>query len=108
MQLLKFIPVPLFALLLVSCGQRKEEQVIKDQEIIPVRVIDLNPSAADADIMASGRFTTDDEVNLSFKTSGVINRIFVKEGDAIHPGQLLATLHLNEVNAQVGQVQAGY
>lgn len=108
MQPFKIVLLSMSAVFLFSCSQKKEEPVIKDQEVIPVKVIALDPSATDADIVASGRFTTDDEVSLSFKTAGVINRIFVKEGDPIHPGQLLATLHLNEVNAQVGQIQAGY
>jgi RND family efflux transporter MFP subunit len=91
-----------------SCAAPSGDKAAKDQDIIPVRLMPLNQSAPGTVIAASGKFTTDDEVYLSFKTGGVINKILVREGDAIKPGQLLATLHLTEINAQVGQVQAGY
>lgn len=108
MQYLKYLTLFLTIPVMVSCGGKQEETALKDTDIIPVKVIPLNRAAAGAAITASGKFTTDDEVYLSFKTGGIINRIMVKEGDAIRPGQLLATLHLTEINAQVGQVQAGY
>jgi multidrug efflux pump subunit AcrA (membrane-fusion protein) len=53
----------------------------------------------------SGQFTTDDEVMLSFKTTGIINKIYVKEGDAIQRGQLLATLNLTEIDASLEQAR---
>lgn len=91
-----------------SCAAKQTDKAGKDQDIIPVRLMSLNQAASGTVIAASGKFTTDDEVYLSFKTGGIINKILVREGDAISPGQLLATLHLTEINAQVGQVQAGY
>ena len=56
----------------------------------------------------SGQFTTDDEVMMSFKTTGIISKIFVKEGDAIKKGQLLATLNLTEIDASLQQAQLAY
>ena len=47
------------------------------------------------------------EAKPSFKTGGVINRTFVKEGDMVKKGQLLATLMLDEINAQVRQAEEG-
>jgi RND family efflux transporter MFP subunit len=77
-------------------------------ETIPVRIIELQKRNIQIPIHASGQFTTDDETNLSFKTGGVIDRIFVKEGDRVKRGQLLATLNLTEINAQVSQAKLGY
>ena len=37
---------------------------------------------------------------LSFKTGGLIQRISVEEGDEVKAGQVLATLDLEEINAQ--------
>ena len=59
-------------------------------------------------IPVSGQFTTDDEVMMSFKTTGIINKIFVKEGDAIKKGQVLATLNLTEIDAGLQQAQLAY
>ncbi len=43
------------------------------------------------------------EARLSFKIGGIISKIYVKEGEAVTKGQLLATLDLTEINAQVQQ-----
>ena len=59
-------------------------------------------------IPVSGQFTTDDEVMMSFKTTGIISKIFVKEGDAIKKGQLLATLNLTEIDASLQQSQLAF
>jgi RND family efflux transporter MFP subunit len=89
-----------------SSGKTKNK--IAAGETIPVRIIELQKSNVHTPIHASGQFTTDDETNLSFKTGGVIDRIFVKEGDHVKKGELLATLNLTEINAQVSQAKLGY
>ncbi len=93
---------------IAGCSTKKEDASIPDKDIIPVKVISLSKENVQKTISASGQFTTDDETYLSFKTGGVINRIFVKEGDAIKKGQLLATLNLAEINAMVQQAKTGY
>ncbi|QNK62843.1 efflux RND transporter periplasmic adaptor subunit [Pedobacter sp. PAMC26386] len=77
-------------------------------DTIPVKIMKLNQESNNAAIAVSGQFTTDDEVMLSFKTGGIINSLLVKEGDAVKKGQLLATLNLTEINAQVQQAQLAY
>lgn len=96
------------ALALASCGEKQEEKKTMDADIIPVRVMDLQATGGGADISTSGQFTTDDEALLAFKTGGVINKIYVKEGDAIQAGQLLATLNMTEINAQVAVARTAY
>ncbi len=59
-------------------------------------------------VVSSGMITSGKEARLSFKTGGVISRMYVKEGDVVHSGQLLATLNMTEVNAQVTQLQSAY
>jgi RND family efflux transporter MFP subunit len=88
-----------------ACNNPKEKSTAPGAEVIPVKLLPLKQSAASNTVVASGRFTTDDEALLSFKIAGVINKIYVKEGDAIHTGQVLATLNLTEINAQVSQAQ---
>jgi RND family efflux transporter MFP subunit len=77
-------------------------------EIIPVKTIPLKQYNAVTTINVSGQFTTDDEVMLSFKTTGIINKIYVKEGDAIQKGQLLATLNLTEIDASLEQARLAF
>lgn len=75
---------------------------------VSVRVISLTKSATTGSITASGKLTTDDETTLSFKTAGVVNAVFVKEGDQVKRGALLATLDLTEVNAQASLARHSY
>lgn len=86
-------------------GGDKREKAIIQQDTIPVKVISLVEEDTDAQIVTSGYFTTNDETVLSFKNGGVINRIYVKEGDKITKGQLLATVNPTEIGSQVEQVQ---
>jgi len=95
-------------LFMASCGDDTKAGNIPPAEVIPVKVLPLSQTSGNADIQLSGQFTTDDEVMLGFKTGGIINNILVKEGDAVKQGQLLATLNLTEINAQVQQAQLGF
>ncbi len=90
-------------LLLLSCGNNPSQNEVVREDIIPVKLQELEQGSDGLAVHASGMFTTDDETILSFKTGGVINRVFVKEGDAVKAGQLLATLNLTEVNAGTQQ-----
>jgi len=47
-------------------------------------------------------------MRLSFKTSGLIEQINVEEGDEVKPGQVLATLDLEEINAQQQRAASNY
>jgi RND family efflux transporter MFP subunit len=99
----------LFMLLLPGCGK---EQVLsnlpKSIDAIPVKVVLLNRAEVSGSVHSSGQFTTDDETMLSFKTGGIVDRIYVKEGDKIRKGQLLAILDLTEISALVNQTQIAY
>lgn len=100
----------LAAVLTISaCGSHKTDTAgIGNQDTVPVKVMPLQVEDASHAITASGQFTTNDETFLSFKNGGIINRILVKEGDAVHQGQLLATVNQTEISAQVQQVNLAY
>jgi membrane fusion protein, multidrug efflux system len=93
-------------IVLHSCSSKASEPKIKEAEKpIPVKLISIKEEAADNIIHVSGYLSTQDEVKLSFKTGGVIEKIFVKEGDKVRKGQLLASIKSTEISAQVQQVQ---
>lgn len=81
---------------------------VKIKEEIPVKVMTLTQQEISPVTQTSGLFTTDDETLLAFKTGGVIEKIYVKEGDPIKKGQLLAALNLTEIEAQVAQAKLAY
>ncbi len=95
--------------LLQACSTGNGNDPIQQvDDAIPVSTIPLQKEAIDVEIQTSGLFTTDDETNLSFKTGGIIEKIYVKEGDAVKKNQVLATLNLTEIAAQVKQAKLGF
>jgi membrane fusion protein, multidrug efflux system len=58
-------------------------------------------------IKVLGIVTSDKEAKPSFKTGGVIAKTYLKEGDIVKKGQLLSTLVMNEIDAQVRQAEEG-
>lgn len=97
---------PLFiatiALVISSCG-KSDKQDKQAVEVIPVSLLAISSNTNTLPIMTSAKLTTDDEVSLSFTTSGIIDNILVKEGDAVSKGQLLATLNTTEARAREQQ-----
>jgi len=91
-----------------SNSNKKNETIARATEVIPVRVMAITQQELQPVVQTSGLFTTDDETLLSFKTGGIIEKIYVKEGDAIRKGQLLATLNLTEIEAQVAQARLAF
>ncbi|WP_293916626.1 MULTISPECIES: efflux RND transporter periplasmic adaptor subunit [unclassified Sphingobacterium] len=99
----------LVALSFSACGNHKKEtSTMADQDTIPVKIMMLQMEDANHAIQSSGQFTTNDETFLSFKNGGIINKIYVKEGDPVHKGQLLASVNQTEISAQVQQVTLSY
>jgi RND family efflux transporter MFP subunit len=102
------IPALLLSLLLASCGSKeKTTNEIPKAEIIPVKLESIQAMNSNEEIHVSGQFTTDDETYLSFLSGGIIQKLFVKEGDKVRKGQLLATLDLTLVKATVSQAKLG-
>lgn len=93
-----------------SCGNSngKNEAAERASEVVPVRVMDIAQQELKPVIQTSGLFTTDDETYLAFKTGGIIEKMYAKEGDAIRKGQLLAALNLTEIEAQVAQARLSF
>lgn len=105
-----YILLVLLAATIASCGEKTAaSQQTQAEDIIPVKLLSLNGQLVTTPTLAvSGQFTTDDETMLSFKTGGIIQQLYVKEGDAVKQGQLLASLNPTEINAAVQQAQLNF
>ncbi|MCL7986492.1 efflux RND transporter periplasmic adaptor subunit [Sphingobacterium sp. lm-10] len=90
-----------------SCGHAQREVAIPVEDTIPVTLLSLRQLDADEIIEATGVFTTDDETVLGFKNGGVIQQIYVKEGDPVRKGQRLASVQATEIDTRAGQVNVG-
>lgn len=101
---------PIFFVLLLctlACGKRGKEQkqAIVVDDVIAVRTEPVMKANAENHIVASGLVGSSTEARPSFKTGGIIEKIYVKEGQNVAKGQLLASLNLTEINAGVQQAQ---
>ena len=100
----------LISVTLTSCtdGKSGTPKIVKKNTAVPVRIIELESAEQQAKVKTSGKITTDNETYLAFKSGGVIDKIFVHEGDAVKKGEVLVTLDMREINAIVSQARLGY
>ena len=102
---IQFLIIGTITITMFSCSEKKQVESAVINDTIPVKVMSVKPEQVSTIIETSGLFTTEDETILSFKTGGIVENVFVKEGDAIKNGQLIATLNMTEIKAQVQQTK---
>lgn len=93
----------------VACKENKIEEKEKAQtDEVSVRLTTVQRVIASDPIIASGIVSSSSEARLAFKTGGIIEKIYVNEGDQVRKGQLLAKLNMTEINAQVNQANEAF
>jgi RND family efflux transporter MFP subunit len=91
-------------LVLFSCKEKeKAKNPLEEGDVIPVKISSVAALGLPKKINATGLVSTENEAKYSFKIGGVINRIFVDEGQFFRKGQLLATLNSTEISAGLMQ-----
>ena len=91
-------------ILFISCGKKQTATAGTDDAVI-VKTQPVMVEGQVSKLQYAGKIETSSQANLSFKVGGIISRIYVKEGDVVSRGQLLATLDMTEINAQVQQAK---
>ena len=93
------------ATIIISCGKKKHTENGNgfSAETIAVKTAPVKSNDAPAVITATGLITTANEARYAFKIGGVVEKIYVSEGQFFKRGQLLATLKLTEIDAQLSQ-----
>lgn len=66
----------------------------------------VRPRLLTDEIIVSGRLLPDEEVNLSFETSGKIVNIYFSEGSKVKKGELLAKVNDGPLQAQLKKLEA--
>ncbi|MGM9506387.1 efflux RND transporter periplasmic adaptor subunit [Larkinella sp. GY13] len=111
MKVIQYFLIMLLAGGLWACGTKAEESQEKkptaqtDDTAIPVKLTKVESVVRSEPVVASGLVSSSEEAKLSFKIGGIIQKTYVDEGQTVRKGQLLATLNLTEINAQVSQAQ---
>jgi len=92
-----------------ACSKKEETKSEKvnfsDETITPVQLAKVERVVRSEAIVASGLVASSEEARLSFKIGGVIQKIYVTEGQKVHKGQVLALLNMTEIDAQVSQAK---
>ncbi|GLS92106.1 hemolysin D [Psychromonas marina] len=104
--------IPLSLCFLSACAQ---EVIPPEKSLRSVEVLSLHSESYYAKKQFSGVIQSVQSSDLSFRVPGVIEKIYVKEGQAVKKGQLLAHLdphdfnvHLSELNARNEEAEAAY
>ncbi|GAB4028302.1 efflux RND transporter periplasmic adaptor subunit [Spirosoma koreense] len=111
MKLQQLLYSVLLAAALWSCGSKAGQGSAEkpaegpDESVVSVKLAPVSTVVRAEPVVASGLVSSAQEARLSFKVSGIINQMLVEEGQPVRKGQLLATLDLTEINAQVSQAQ---
>ena len=105
---MKQIIILIVLTVLISAGCRNEAVKTTSPEITGVRITKVAPETISIPVHSSGILMSSEEMRLSFKTGGIIEKIRVKEGDQIKKGDILAILNLSEINAQVNLARNGF
>lgn len=102
------IPTLALSLLLASCGEPPSTDEIKKETVAKtINTVKAEPVKYRHTVFATGRLSSSEEAKLSFKTGGIVKKIYVREGQQVRKGQLLAELELDEIRAQSQQAQIG-
>ena len=90
--------------LIMSCSNKATEaDTTTGEDKIQVKTTAAKAVEYADQIKGTGRLAFNNEYKMSFKTGGIVQTIYVKEGQRVKAGKLLATLKLNEVAAKTSQ-----
>jgi RND family efflux transporter MFP subunit len=96
------------AISLMACKKNKNaETKLPASKTISVKTFQLQQSQGVVKINSTGMLTTENEAKYAFKIGGVIDRIFVNEGQFFKKGSLLAKLKIDEIDAGFTQAKLG-
>lgn len=78
----------------------------KQNRALNVKAVILSPTTISDEFFVSGSILPDEEVDLSFETSGKITDIFFKEGTQVSKGDLLAKINDAPLQAELNKLKA--
>jgi multidrug efflux system membrane fusion protein len=92
-----------------GCGSSETTTLINQKDsLIAVETADVTFREISFPIHTAGIVALKEEIKLSFKVGGIIEKIYVEEGETVIKGQVMAELDLSEIVAQVNIARSGY
>ncbi len=105
------VPVVVAAVLL-TCSQQAEKTesapALIDEAAVAVKLSPVTEGNYSLPVVSNGIIGTGTESRLSFKIGGIVARVYVEEGTSVVKGQVLASLNLTEIDAQVAQARNNF
>lgn len=98
----------MFGLLVWVAGCQKDKPVALHDQALPVALASIENKKLAKPVVISGILTSNSDAKLSFKIGGIIDAFYVREGDRVKAGQVLAALKMDEIEAQVAQAKSGF
>jgi RND family efflux transporter MFP subunit len=105
---MKSIKLIIALTVLFLAGCRNESVKTTTSEVSGIMTTRLALETISIPVHSSGMLVSSEEMKLSFKTGGIVAKILVNEGDRVKKEDVLATLNLSEINAQVNLARNGY
>ena len=69
--------------------KKEPKKALIEDDIVAVKLADVSQANSTEAISASGLVTSLQEARLSFKTGGIIEKIYVKEGQNVQQGAII-------------------
>lgn len=104
MRRLNFLLAGIFIFLLASCSHRLEKEGSK----LTVKIDTVVSAEKQATLQFPGRVKAAQDINLAFRVSGTIQRMYVNNGTYVRKGQLLAELDPTDYQIQLDAAEAEY
>jgi RND family efflux transporter MFP subunit len=82
-----------------AVGQAKGEEIV-------VEIVRSRALSGGIEVIATGAFKHEREIDLSFRIPGVLRQVNYREGDVIAQGAVVAAIDPTQVDAQIAQAQA--
>lgn len=94
-------------LLLAACSGGPGSEVAKTEEAaLPVEVARVTSGVIEAAYRGTATLEAEEEATVMARSGGVIEQIFVEEGDRVRAGQVLARLETDKLQLQAAQAKA--
>ena len=92
------------SLVLSGCQKNSDTNEIKNVKTVETMV--LSPSKYDVTLNYQGAISASETRNYYFKSSGKVSKVYVKEGQQVKKGDILASLDTTQLNFSADSVQS--
>ena len=93
----------ILAVLVLSSACSDKKEVVQKEKLRPVKYAEISYSGIGQVRSFNGTARSDEEINLSFRTSGILTILNISAGQKVHKGELLAQIDNSEARLALEQ-----